>query len=105
MGLALPALSYLAREHKKYPFGEKVLILGRQYVFATFDEVLELLKLEDIKPARLDSDFDTTTNIPKWKTNSDKKSIQAMSRFLHCWAQNCTQWISLIMKVQTLSKI
>ena len=43
MGLALPNLRHLTRIHKKYPFGEKVLILGRQYVFATFDEVVNLL--------------------------------------------------------------
>ena len=57
MGLALPSLRYLVREHKKNPFGEKVLVLGRQYVFATFNEVLDLMKKENYVPVKLDSDF------------------------------------------------
>jgi len=85
MGLALPALRYLAREHKAKPFGEKVLILGRQYVFATYAEVLDLLKKEGINPQPLDSDFDITTNIPKWKKhpiNKDHTSDVAFFKLL-----------------------
>ena len=74
MGLSLPSLRYLAREHKKNPFGEKVLVLGRQYVFATFNEVLNLMKKENIVPAKLDSDFEITTNIPKWKQHPSRKN-------------------------------
>jgi hypothetical protein len=73
MGLALPALRYLAREYKAKPFEGKILVLGRQYVYATFTEVLDLLKKEGINPQPLDSTFDTTTNIPNWRTHPQRR--------------------------------
>lgn len=66
MGLPKPALRFIAREHKRKPFTGSVLTLGRQNVYATLEEVRQLLLSEQIEPATLPSGIDTRTNIPNW---------------------------------------
>ena len=67
MGLNLPILRFLAGEHRRKPFESPVLTLGRQYVFATYDQVRSMLISEGIQPQRLDPSLSLETNIPKWR--------------------------------------
>lgn len=66
MGLAKPALRFIAREHKRKPVAGPILTLGRQNVSATLDEVRQLLISEGITPTNLPSGEGTRTNIPSW---------------------------------------
>ena len=66
MGLAKPALRFIAREHKRKLFTGPILTLGRQNVYATLDEVRQLLISEGITPTNLPSGEGTRTNIPSW---------------------------------------
>jgi SAM-dependent methyltransferase len=81
MGLAKPALQFIAREHRRKPFGGAVLTLGRQGVLATLDEARRLLIAEQIAPAPLPAGVDTRTNIPDWQTNSFKRNTSDVAFF------------------------
>ncbi len=67
MGLAIPALRFLAREYARKPFGPAVLTLGRQNVYATYDEVVGLVRDAGLTPRPLPDDFSRETNIPAWR--------------------------------------
>ena len=68
MGLALPALRFLARCHKEKAFGGPVLTLGRQGLHATPEQVVAMMREEGYA---LDRDvlarLPTQTNIPQWR--------------------------------------
>ena len=64
MGLPMPALRFLAREHKRKPFTGPVLILGRQAVNATYEQILAMLKGEGIEPKPLPRGYSPYTGIP-----------------------------------------
>ena len=66
MGLAISALRFLAREHMRHQFSGPVLTLGRQNVYATYAQVLSLLKEEGIEPRALPQGEPLQTNIPDW---------------------------------------
>lgn len=68
MGCPLPVLRYLAREHKRKPFRGPVLTLGRQCVYATFAEVVRMLRSEGIEPHPLPSGLSERTNLPGWRS-------------------------------------
>ena len=53
MGLAIPALRFLAREHKRSPFAGPVLTFGRQMVYATVAQSRRILREEGIEPQAL----------------------------------------------------
>ena len=67
MGLAIPALRFLAHLHKRQPFGPSVLTLGRQNVYATYDEVEGLVRAAGVAPHPLPEGVSTATNIPAWR--------------------------------------
>lgn len=73
MGLALPALRLIAREHRKMPLIGPVLTIGRQCVYATVSDIQRMLLQEGITPQAIPKGFDTTTNIPAWKDSPLKK--------------------------------
>lgn len=64
MGLAPSAIRFLAREHKNKPFKSPALTLGRQAIWATYDEVKKLLISEGIQPQPLKDVPNLTTKIP-----------------------------------------
>lgn len=66
MGLKIPALRYLAREHARRPFTGRVLTLGRQCVYATLEDVHDVLKTEGLEPRPLARAADRYTNMPRW---------------------------------------
>ncbi|MBI2839850.1 MAG: hypothetical protein HYX75_16170 [Acidobacteria bacterium] len=66
MGLAIPALRYLVREHLRKPFDGPVLTLGRQCVYATLADVQDLMRADGLEPRPVVSD-DVRTNIPSWR--------------------------------------
>lgn len=74
MGLAKPALHFLAREHKRKPLHGAILTLGRQGVLATLAEAQAMLAAEQIVPAALPAGLDTRTNIPAWRTGRYAKN-------------------------------
>lgn len=76
MGLPIPSMRLIIREHKKEPLKGHVLTLGRMAVLATYKEILNLFKEEGVTPKALDEDFDTRTNI-----SSMRKSIGKMNSF------------------------
>jgi SAM-dependent methyltransferase len=67
MGLGKPALRFLAREHRRRPLAGDVLTLGRQCVYAAFEDARDILVSEGIQPATLAQGRDTATNIPAWR--------------------------------------
>ena len=74
MGLPIPSMRLILREHKKEPFEGRVLTLGRMLVLATYKQVLELFKQEGVVPNRLDNSFDVGTKIPGKRDRTDKES-------------------------------
>lgn len=66
MGLPKPVLRFIAREHRLKAFTGSVLTLGRQNVYATFEEVRKLLISEEITPATLPETAGVASNIPRW---------------------------------------
>ena len=85
MGCPLPVLHYLAREHRRKPFAGPVLTLGRQCVYATFDEVVRMLRAEGITPHPLPNGMSERTNLPGWRAGpeaaftSDHAFFQALA--------------------------
>lgn len=67
MGCPLPVLRFLAREHRHAPFMGPVLTLGRQCVYATLDDVRDMLRAEGIEPRALPQGMSHGTNIPSWR--------------------------------------
>jgi len=75
MGLSKSALRLLAEEHRHKPFGSRVLLLGRQNVYARFDEAVEILRELGIAPRALARETKTTTNIPAWIGTPDEQNL------------------------------
>ena len=67
MGLPIPLMRMILREHKIKPFRGEILTIGRLGVLASYQQVLEVFNEEGISPAKLDEGHDLTTNIPSWK--------------------------------------
>jgi SAM-dependent methyltransferase len=67
MGLPISCLRFLAREHKRRPFEGPVLTLGRQNLYATYEQVRSMLEEEGIRPATLPQGVDLGTNLPDWE--------------------------------------
>ena len=67
MGLSKPALRFLVREHRRKPFQGAVLTLGRQCIYATFDEFLGICRSQGVVPRRCPSELSPATNIPQWQ--------------------------------------
>jgi SAM-dependent methyltransferase len=66
MGLSKAALHFLAIQHRQRPFTGKGLTLGRQCVYATHEEVQEILREHSLEPAPLPAGMLTRTNVPGW---------------------------------------
>jgi SAM-dependent methyltransferase len=66
MGCPLPVLHFLALEHKRRPFEGPVLTLGRQCVYATFAEVVMMLRAEGLTPRLLPAGMPERSNLPGW---------------------------------------
>jgi hypothetical protein len=66
MGLPKPALRFLAREHKRRPFAEPVLLLGRQCVYATLEEAREIVRSEGLEPAETPASAAGRPPFPGW---------------------------------------
>ena len=67
MGLPIPSLRLIIREHKIEPFKGRVLTLGRMAVLATYEEVQDFFKEEGVEYCRLDEGMDKLTNIPEMR--------------------------------------
>ena len=67
MGLSRAAIRFLVREHRRRPFGPSLLTLGRQFVYADFQEILEICRQEGLQTSPLPPDVSPHTNIPEWK--------------------------------------
>ncbi|RMF43450.1 MAG: class I SAM-dependent methyltransferase [Planctomycetota bacterium] len=67
MGLPKPALRFLIQEHKRRPFSGSVVTLGRQCVYATYDECVTMLRQEGITPQERIPPLERATNIPHWR--------------------------------------
>jgi len=66
MGLPTAALRFLVREHRRKPLGSAVLTLGRQCVYATYQDLLDICRDEGVVPAELPADVPRHTSIPAW---------------------------------------
>lgn len=73
MGLALPALRILAKEHKRTPFNGPILTIGRQCIYATVEEITAMLHNEGLQPHAIPEDESLKTNIPAWKNSPNQK--------------------------------
>ena len=74
MGLALPALRLIAREHKKMPLHGPILTIGRQCIYATVDDIKKLLAEEGLRPHTIPKDQALQTNIPAWQGTPNAKN-------------------------------
>lgn len=81
MGLAKSALHFLAREHRRRPFGGTALTLGRQGVVATLAEARHILHAEGVEPVALPPGFVTRTNIPEWQYGATRRYISDAAFF------------------------
>ena len=86
MGLPLPLLRFLAREHRRERFGDSVLLLGRQCVYATVEQILTMLREEGVESRPLPSGFSTQTNVLTWHGTAMacNASDEAFFRLLGC---------------------
>jgi hypothetical protein len=73
MGLALPAMRYIVKENKRKAFQGPVLTLGRQYVFATYEDVVSMIRKEGVEPLEIPSKMSLKTNIPNWQNHPVRK--------------------------------
>lgn len=81
MGLPKAALRFLAREHRRRPFSDAVLTIGRQSVFATLEEARGILRTESLDPCPLPPGFDPATNIPSWAGTWNERCISDIAFF------------------------
>lgn len=81
MGLPKAALRFLVREHHRRPLRRSVLTLGRQCVYATPGQVLDICRQENVKPVELPADLELTTNIPAWRGTPQEKNISDVAFF------------------------
>ena len=84
MGLSKPALRFLVREHRRQPLHGAWLTLGRQCLYATFDEFTQICREEGVGPRELPHDCSRLTNIPSWQATplARNTSDQAVLRAL-----------------------
>lgn len=73
MGLALPALRLIARDHKKNTLQGPILTIGRQCVYATIKDITIMLHEENLTVYPLQPTQSTATNIPAWKNTPNEK--------------------------------
>ena len=81
MGLAKPALRFMAQEHRRKPFVGPVLTLGRQSVSATLEEARVLVTGEGIAAAELPAGEGVWTNIPGCLATPYDRSISDVAFF------------------------
>src|SRR5258708_4443808 len=81
MGLALPSLRYILRQHKRQLFTGPVLTLGRQCVYGTYTEVKHLFQQEKVPFHPLPKNMARTTNIPAWKNTTYGNNISDVAFF------------------------
>lgn len=84
MGIAAPTIRFLAWQHRLRPLQPPVLLLGRQHVYVTYEELVEIIKDEGLIPSPVRS-ADISTNIPGWEEGlrrgytSDRAVFQALA--------------------------
>ena len=81
MGLSKAALRFLIREHRRRPLCGSVLTLGRQCVYATYPQLVEICREEGITPVEISPDDDVTTNIPSWQGTDLEHNASDLSFF------------------------
>jgi len=67
MGLSRPALRFLTRTARRQPFHGTWLTLGRQCVYATFTDLVQVCREEGVRPAELPPGCSVSSNIPSWQ--------------------------------------
>ncbi len=81
MGLSRAAVRFLAREHRRRPFGPALLTLGRQFLYVEFDTILEILRQEGLHAHPLPEHVPLQTNIPAWKDSEQGHYASDLSFF------------------------
>lgn len=81
MGLQTAALRFLVREALRKPFSGSVLTLGRQCVYATFTQAVDICRQEGLTPARLPASLSLTSNIPSWQGTPLARNISDVALF------------------------
>lgn len=81
MGLSKAALRFLVREHYRKPLRGSVLTLGRQCVYATYQQVLDICRQEGVSPTELPADVDHRSNIPAWHGTPLEKNTSDVAFF------------------------
>jgi len=81
MGLSRAALRFLVREHRRKPLRGSVLTLGRQCVYASHTQVLDICRQEGIEPVELPAGFDPITNIPAWHGTPHERNASDAALF------------------------
>ena len=74
MGLPIPSMRMILREHKEKAFKGLALTLGRMAILATYEEVLKLFKEEGVQAHQIGKDTDLLTNIPSMRSSTGKES-------------------------------
>ena len=67
MGLSRAAVRFLVREHRRKPLGDTVLTLGRQCVYATYQDLQDICRDEGVALAELPPDVPRRSNMPAWR--------------------------------------
>jgi len=82
LGCPLPVLRFLAREHARSPYSGPVLTLGRQCVYATFAQVVQMLREEGLEPRPLPAGLPEQTDLPGWR-DGPYASMTSARAFFH----------------------
>ncbi len=84
MGVPKSLLRFIVREHRRQPLHGAWLTLGRQCLYATFDEFTQICREEGVRPCELPRDCSRLTNIPSWqgtplaRNTSDQAVLRAL---------------------------
>lgn len=88
MGLLPSHIHLLARENTKHPIRGDVLTLGQQAVYATLNDVRNIIVTYDILPKKLGQNFDVRSKIPSWIGTYGEKYTNAQTVFTLLGAEN-----------------
>lgn len=81
MGLSRAALRFLIREYRRQPWSGPVLTLGRQCLYATWAETVEICRQEGVAPRPLPPETGRTSNIPAWRGTPQEQYLSDVAFF------------------------
>jgi hypothetical protein len=96
MGMLPSHIAMLAREQESHPIRGDVLTLGQQGVYATLNEVKEILESQKITPASLPGGFDVKSKVNKsseiWARRTNAQTVLSLLGAKKVFASDCSEY-------------